>query len=115
MNPYIYSFILSLLFLLVTLYFVKSRALDFKYSMFWIFISLLFIVLSLNKNFTEWIAGLLKISYAPAFLFVTGMFFIFALIVYLTIVISRMQNKITVLIQEVGILKSYIDKGDSMK
>lgn len=115
MNPYLYSFILSLLFFGLTLYFVKSRALDFKYSMLWIFISVLFIVLSLNKNFTEWMAGLVKISYAPAFLFITGIVFIFALIFYLTIVISRMQKQISVLIQEVGILKSYIDQGDNIK
>lgn len=113
MNPYIYSFILSLLFLAVTLYYIKSRSLDFKYSIFWIVLSLLFILLSLNKGFTEWIAGLIKISYAPAFLFVTGIVFLFALIFYLTIIISRMQHKITVLVQEIGILKSYLEKKDS--
>ena len=110
MTPYMYSFILSLLFLLVTLYFVKSRAIDFKYSFFWIIVSLSFIVLSLNKDFTEWIAGLVNIAYAPAFLFVTGIVFIFAILFYLTVVISKMQNKITILIQEVGILKSTMDK-----
>lgn len=110
MTPYMYSFILSLLFLLVTLYFVKSRAIDFKYSIFWSAISVLFIVLSLNKDLTEWIAGLVNIAYAPAFLFVTGIVFIFAILFYLTVVISKMQDKITVLIQEVGILKSDMDK-----
>lgn len=110
MTPYLYSFLLSIVFLAVTLHFVRSRALDFKYSMFWIFISLLFIVLSLNKDVTEWIAGQLNIAYAPAFLFVTGIVFIFAILFYLTLVISRMQNKITNLTQEVGMLKSYVEK-----
>lgn len=110
MTPYLYSFILALLFLVVTLYFVKSRAMDFKYSLFWMLISLSLIVLSLNKDLTEWMAGLLNIDYAPAFLFVTGIVFIFAILFYLTIVISKMQKQITALIQEVGILKSTDEK-----
>lgn len=110
MNPYIYCLLLSLLFLAGTLYFVKTRVLDFKYSMFWLLISIIFIILSLNKDLTERIAGIVNISYAPAFLFVTGIVFIFFLIFYLTIVISKMQKKIAALVQEVGILSSNIEK-----
>lgn len=115
MNPYIYCLLLSLLFLAGTLYFLKSRTLDFKHSMFWILISLIFIILSTNKNLTEWLAGLVKITYAPAFLFVTGMIFIIFLIFYLTIIISRMQNNIVSLVQEIGIIKSEMQKEGEKK
>lgn len=110
MTPYTYSFILSLGFLFLTLFAAKTRRLDFKYSLFWIVISLLFIVLSLDKDITERIAAFVNIAYAPAFLFVTGIVFIFAMLFYLTIVITRMQQKITILVQEVGILKSRLEK-----
>ncbi|MCQ1531174.1 DUF2304 domain-containing protein [Lutispora saccharofermentans] len=113
MNAYIYCFILSLLFLAAALYFSKTRVLNFKYSVFWISISLILIMLSLNKRLTEKMAGLVNISYAPAFLFVTGIVFAFFLIFYLTITISSLQNKITKLVQEIGIIKSTKGNGDS--
>lgn len=112
MNPYIYCLVLSLVFLLGTLYFVKTRILDFKYSIFWVLISLMLIILSLNKNLTEGMARAVGISYAPAFLFVTGIVFVIALIFYLNLAISRMQSRITLLTQEIGIIKSCTDEGD---
>ncbi|GAA0719352.1 hypothetical protein GCM10008905_07290 [Clostridium malenominatum] len=115
MNPYIYCLVLSALFLSGTLYFVKKRVLDFKYSMFWILTSLVLIVLSLNKDLTENMARAVSISYPPAFLFVTGIVFIFFLIFYLNLVISKMQNKITLLVQEIGILKSCGSEGECKK
>lgn len=115
MNPYTYCLVLSALFLAGTLYFVKKRILDFKYSIFWILISLLMIILSLNKDLTESIAKAVSISYAPAFLFVTGILFILFLIFYLNLVISKMQSKITLLVQEVGILKSVSSEGEYKK
>ncbi len=112
MSPYTYCLVLSVLFLAGTLYFVKKRVLDFKYSTFWIFTSLVLIILSLNKGLTEGMARAVSISYAPAFLFVTGIVFIFFLIFYLTLVISKMQSKITLLVQEIGILKSSGSEGE---
>jgi len=112
MNPYKYCLALSILFLIGTLYFIKKRVLDFKYSIFWISTSLLMILLSVNKDLTEGMARAVNIAYAPAFLFVTGIAFIFFLLFYLSLVISKMQSKITLLIQEIGILKSCVDEGE---
>lgn len=113
MNSYTYCLVLSILFLTGTLYFVKKRVLDFKYSIFWVLISLILIVLSLNINLTEGMARAVGISYAPAFLFVTGIVFILILIFYLNLVISKMQSKITLLTQEIGIIKSCGSEGES--
>lgn len=106
MKPYTYCLVLSILFLIGTLYFVKKRMLDFKYSIFWISISLTLIIFSLDINLTEDMARKVGISYAPAFLFVTGIIFLLILIFYLNLMISKMQSKITSLTQEIGIIKS---------
>ncbi|WP_097025631.1 DUF2304 domain-containing protein [Clostridium peptidivorans] len=106
MKPYTYCLVLSILFLIGTLYFVKKRMLDFKYSIFWVSISLTLIIFSLDINLTEDMARKVGISYAPAFLFVTGIIFLLILIFYLNLVISKMQSKITSLTQEIGIIKS---------
>lgn len=106
MKPYTYCLVLSILFLIGTLYFVKKRILDFKYSIFWVSISLILIMFSIDINLTEDMARKVGISYAPAFLFVTGIIFLLILIFYLNLVISKMQSKITLLTQEIGIIKS---------
>lgn len=113
MKPYMYCLALSILFLICTLYFVKKRILDFKYSVFWVSLSLILIVLSLNVNLTEYVAKIVGIYYAPTFLFVTGIIFTLILIFYLNLVISKMQSKITLLTQEIGIIKSSINESEA--
>lgn len=81
--------------------------------MFWVSISLVLIVLSLNVNLAEGMAKAVGISYAPAFLFVTGIVFLLILIFYLNLVISKMQSKIILLTQEIAIIKSCSSKGEA--
>jgi hypothetical protein len=115
MKLYIYCVALSILFLICTLYFAKKRILEFKYSLFWVSLSLILIILSLNVELTEDMAKVVGIYYAPAFLFVTGIIFALILIFYLNLVISKMQSKITILTQEIGIIKSCISQGEGDK
>lgn len=115
MKPYTYCLVLSILFLIVTLYSLKKRILDFKYSIFWILISFILIVFSLDVNLTEDMARKVGIFYAPAFLFVTGIFFLLILIFYLNLAISKMQSKITLLTQEIGIIKSCSNEGEAKR
>ena len=112
MKSYTYCLVLSILFLIGTLYFVKKRILDFKYSIFWVSTSLILIMFSLDINLTEDMARKVGISYAPAFLFVTGIIFLLILIFYLNLVISKMQSKITRLTQEIGIIKSFSNESE---
>lgn len=113
MKPYTYCLVLSILFLISTLYFAKKRVLDFKYSIFWVSISLILILFSLDVNLTEDLARKVGIFYAPAFLFVTGIIFLLILIFYLNLMISKMQSKITLLTQEIGILKSCVYESEA--
>lgn len=112
MSPYTYSFLLSLLMLFLTLYFIKKRMLEFKYSILWIITSLFMIVFSTHKELTDLLAAMVHISYPPAFLFVTALVFILVLIFYLTLVISDVQKKMTKVIQEVEIIMSCSEKGE---
>lgn len=110
MNAYIYCAILSSVFLVITLYYVKKRKLEFQYCIFWIIIDIILIILSVNKNMVESAAKSVGIYYAPALLFVTGIVFIFFLIFYITIVISDFKRRITRLTQEVAILKNELEE-----
>ncbi|MBL4935542.1 DUF2304 domain-containing protein [Clostridium sp. YIM B02515] len=109
MNTYIYCALLSLLFLTVTVHYVKKRKLEFQYCVFWIIISLTLIILSINKNILETISRKIGIYYSPALLFVTGIVFSFLLIFHLTIVISDLKKRVVKLTQELAILKNNME------
>ncbi len=109
MNAYLYCAMLAILFLAVTIHYVKKRKLEFQYCIFWIFISLTLIILSTNKNILEVISKKIGIYYSPALLFVTGIIFSFLLIFHLTLVISDMKKRIVKLTQELAILKSTME------
>lgn len=100
------------MFLIVTIYALKKRKLEFQYSFLWLIISIILIILSLSKNIFESIAKFVGIVYAPSFLFLTGIVFALILIFYLMIVISDFKKRITRLTQEVGILKNKIENED---
>ena len=112
MTSYMYCAILAVMFLIMTIYALKKRKLEFQYSFLWLIISIVLIILSLSKNIFESIAKFVGIVYAPAFLFLTGIVFALILIFYLMIVISDFKKRITRLTQEVGILKNKIEEED---
>lgn len=115
MSIYTHCFIFSTLFLMAALFFIKKRVLEFGYSILWLVTGIIMIVLSLNKNLTEKMANLLHIAYPPAFLFLTGIVFTLLLLFNLTIVVSKMQGKITRLIQEFAVLHSNCDKENRLE
>lgn len=106
MSVYLFCLLVSIVFLILILYFVKKRALDFKYSIVWLMTSGILVVFSLNKEFTEFAAAKLNIAYPPAFLFLIGVLFILFLLLHLTLVISHLQNALTKVIQEISLLKA---------
>lgn len=112
MNAYIYCTLLSLLFLAVTIYFVRKRKLEFQYCIFWIIISVTLIILSLNKNILEVLSNKVGIYYSPALLFVTGIIFSFLLIFHLTLVISDLNKRVVKLTQELAIIKNKLEDKD---
>lgn len=81
--------------------------------MLWILVSLVLCTLSLNKGIVEGAAKLTGISYAPAFLFVTGIVFSLVLVFYMTLIISSLQKRIVRLTQEIGILKSKMEGNEN--
>ncbi|MEW8955504.1 DUF2304 domain-containing protein [Clostridium sp.] len=103
---YIYCFILSIVFVILTIIFIKKRALDIKFSFMWIAVGLIMSILSLNSNIVDKTAEIFNIKYPPSLLFLTGILFCFILIFNLIVVISSLQEKVTRLTQEIGILKS---------
>lgn len=112
MNAYIYCTLLSTIFMVVTIHYSRKRKLEIVYCMFWIAISIVLIILSLNKTILERVSRVIGIYYSPALLFVTGIILSFLLIFHLTLVISDLKRRVVNLTQELAILKSKVEDKD---
>lgn len=97
--------ILSASFLLFTLYRVRKGHYLLKYSLIWIFFSMVGLAAAIFPDWVSWLAVLLGFSIPSNFVY-------FALIVFLLIsnlilcgILSRQETTIKTLVQEVSILK----------
>ncbi|MEC0213246.1 DUF2304 domain-containing protein [Paenibacillus ehimensis] len=105
MSVYILSIVFSLSFLLIILDLVRRQKLKEQYSLLWIIFGITLLILSFNVKLIEYIAALLHIAYAPAMLFLFGLLFCFVFILHLTIVISKLTDRVLKLSQTVAIME----------
>lgn len=110
MNIYKYCIAIALLFLFITLYYIKQRKIEFGYSILWFSISIFLFTIAASPMLLEYIATFVGIEYGPSFLFLGGILFNMLIIFYLTIKLSGMKTKVVRLTQEIGIIKSKLDR-----
>lgn len=96
-------------FLIVVLEFVRTRKLKEQYSLLWLLIGVVMILLSLWKDLLEMLASLLRIDYAPSLLFMMGILFSFALILHYSVIISKLHTQNVRLAQEIGVMNKKLD------
>lgn len=96
-------------FLIVVLEFVRTRKLKEQYSLLWLLIGGVMILLALWKDLLNNLAHFLGIYYAPSLLFVVGILFSFALILHYSVIISKLHTQNVRLAQEMGVLNKKIE------
>lgn len=89
---------------------VRKRKLSMKYGSFWIALILLMVVVVIFPEILFEISKLFDFEVTSNMVFIIGFFFLFYIIFVLTTSISIQNEKIKNLIQEVSILKEYVDK-----
>ena len=104
-NIYLFSILFSGAFLILILELVRRQKLKEQYSLLWILMGVLLLIISMNVGLVETLADWLNIEYAPALLFLFGLLFCFVFILHLTIVISKLNQQVLRLTQEITILK----------
>lgn len=108
-NVYTISIIFSMVFLFIIIELVRKRKLQEKYSILWIFMSIILIVLSSTPKVINKLAKLLDIKNAPSFLFLFGLVYLIIYNLHITVVVSLQSEKITRLTQEIGLIKEKIE------
>jgi len=104
-NVYTLSIIFSVTFLFVVIEMVRKNRIQERYSLLWIFMSIILLVLSSSPYFINTLADLLDIVNPPSLLFLFGLIYLLIYNLHITAVISKQSEKITRLAQELALLK----------
>lgn len=105
----------SIITFLVIINMIRKYNLELKYSLLWLFFCLVNILLAAFSQISKVTADVLSIKEPVNAIFLLSFVFQFCLIFSLTLTISRISNKFTQLVQEVGLLKKEVEMLQNMK
>ncbi|OGL46356.1 MAG: hypothetical protein A2161_07765 [Candidatus Schekmanbacteria bacterium RBG_13_48_7] len=89
---------------------IREEIIELKYSITWIFIGLILIVISIKPDIVTWIAQLLGIGLTVNALFLISLIFTLILMMVLVIAISKLSMKCSRLTQTIALLKDRISE-----
>lgn len=113
MNVYVMAMTFCLLFMFITIELIRRQKLREQYAILWLLLGIVMATFSFFPQLLQNISDLVRIHYAPSLLFLVGLMFSLIFIMHLTIVISKLQGKLTRLIQEVALLQERLRQGGS--
>jgi len=104
-NVYSISIFFGVAFLLSIIQLVRKNRMQEKYSILWILMSAILLILSSSPFFINTIAAWLDIKNPPSLLFLFGLVYLLVYNLHVTVVISKQSEKITRLTQEIALSK----------
>ncbi len=111
-NVYSISIVFSITFLITVIELVRKNRLQERYSLLWIIMSIIVLILSSTPKIINTLAEWLDIKNPPSLLFLFGLVYLLIYNLHLTAVISNQSEKITRLAQEIALLKQELDNAN---
>ena len=96
---------LSLLTFVIIIKMLKSKKMSIRYSVMWIFIPLFFLIFVLFSDFMVGVANDLGFEVLSNFVFFIIIGLLLLICFSLTTIVTHLNQKVTMLVQEVAILK----------
>lgn len=100
----------SLLFLMYIIIMVRSRRVELKYTLTWLFAGLFLLTSAVFPKLLGIVSGLLNIVELVNTIFLLVIFFLMLILFTLTIALSRSSSRVKRLTQEIGIIKLELEK-----
>lgn len=104
------SISVSIFIFVVVIELIRRNHLKERYSLIWLATSLVLILFSVWRKLLDYISLRLGIYYPPSFLFLLAIAFLIVLLLHFSTIISSLSEKNKRLAQEMGILKSRLDR-----
>lgn len=102
--------IVSTIFSLFVIKVTSKKKMNFNYTMIWIIFSIIILILALFPNIISSFSNLIGIEIPVNALFLVFIFVLILINLFLSIEVSKLNDKIILLTQEVALLKK--EKGD---
>lgn len=96
--------------LLVIIRLVSRQALKAKYSLLWLTLGLGLSIIAAVPGLLNWTAERLGIFYPPALLLAAGLALLLLLTMHFSYELSRMENRVRTLAEEVTLLRRDLDE-----
>jgi hypothetical protein len=94
-----------LMFCIIIFLMLRKRNLNLKYTLLWIFAAIIMLVISIDPNIIVFISRAIGIETPVNTVFVIGSIFSLLIILSLTVIVSRSNNRIRKLTQTVALLE----------
>ncbi len=98
-----------LVYLIMIVVLLRKKSLNLKYSLLWLFMAAVLLILVLFPQLVSFIAHLIGIVSPINAIFLAFIFFILLLLISLTSIVSKQQRKIKTLIQHLAILQKQVE------
>ena len=89
---------------------LRKKSLNLKYSLLWMFMAVVLLVMVAFPGLVEFLAGLIGVASYINAIFMSFIFFILLLVVSLSSIVSKQRREIKTLIQNMEILKKEIEE-----
>ena len=108
----IFLIILLILFAIIIIKKIKNKHISMRYASIWLIVIFALIIISIFPNIVFSIAKLLHFEAASNMVFLLGFFLLSYISFSLTLTLSKQNEEIKELIQEISILKKKVDEDE---
>ena len=108
-NVQIISILFATFFLLEVAFLIKKNKLHDKHAFLWIAFAVVGIIIASSLHQLNHLSKILGISYMPTFIFVMAFFVVLSMLIYQTSILSRQQQSIKNLVQELAYLNKEVE------
>lgn len=112
---YKFAIIFSLILILFIINLVRKNKLDEKYSILWLFASIVILIVAIFPNIITFVAKKFNVYYPPTLMLLFAIIILGAYIVHISVVITKQNKMIVKLTQELGILKEKLEDKNNEK
>jgi len=109
LNLKIMVLLFAMILTLTIIYLLRKKKIPVKYALVWLFTALVILIVSLIPNLMEQLSNLLGFELLSNMLLCLFIAILLFLTLVLTVMVSNQKRKVTLLIQEVSILRKEVE------
>ncbi len=109
---YVFAIIFAIVFEIFILNLVRKNKLDEKYSILWIILGIIILIVAIFPDIIVKVADLFNVYYPPTLMLLFALMILGTYIIHISIVLTKQNKMIVKLTQELAIVKEQMEKKD---